>query len=148
MNHKLENVLATALGAVLVGVTLSLFFVFTLPTHVLKDWHIQTSEKSYHPSGTIEIISSSIKLRDATGQVSRTIECNSGRDSVVGYNLNLSRGSRKAGKHTSTYLVKLPSNITPLPATCRVVVAVDYKLYGFRHIKENTVSNDFTVMLQ
>lgn len=148
MNHKLENIMASVLGVALVSVALGLFFVFTLPTHVLKDWHIKTTDTAYHPNETIEITSSSIKLRNATGQVSRTIECNSGNDSVIGYNLNLSKGSRPAGSHTSTYEVKLPSNITNLPATCRVVIAVDYKLYGFRHIIENTVSNNFTVMVQ
>lgn len=142
---KLEQTISMAVGIILVVMMLVVAIIFATPVTVLRDWSIRTTSDTYHLNDTIVLQSSSTKLRDATGKVSRTIECDSGKDSVIGYNLNLSEAKRPAGTATSTYGLKIPSNIVDLPATCRVVIAVDYKVLLVRNIHDNAVSNDFKV---
>lgn len=146
MNYKYEKLVANIVGGLLVVGVLTLCLLVVSPVDILKNWNIKTTAETYKVNGTIQVVSNSIKLRKATASVRRTIECDSGADGTIGYNLNLSQGKRAPGTHSSVYELKIPSNITDLPATCRVVIIANYKIYGFRHIIENTVSNNFRVV--
>lgn len=122
------------------------FIVEIVPIHVLRNWQISVPTGSYNRGATIPLESTSSKLRMARGEAHRTIECNSGKDSVVAYPLNVSMASRPPGtRSTLTYLI-LPTNITNTPVTCRVVISVTYKVYKIRKVTENAVSNNFIVL--
>jgi len=141
-----QNIIVNTLAVTLIVLTTVFLLAMSVPIRVLKDWRIETDSNLYNRNSTIIVESTSTKLRQATGKVSRVIECDTGRDSVTGYSLNLSQGSARVGNHTNTYRLKMPSNITNLPATCRGVVSVDYRVLWIRHVVENTVSNNFTVV--
>lgn len=146
MSHTTpERIIATVFGLGLILTTLIVALIFGAPIQVLRDWHLQTDANSYHPNDTIELQSTSVKLRDATGKVNRVIECDSGKDSTVQYALNLSMAKRPPGANTSVYGLKIPSNVVDIPVTCRVVITVTYRVYWIRDITESTVSNNFVV---
>lgn len=145
MNIRWEKLTANILGGFLILLTITVVLIFAVPINVLRDWHIKTDKATYAPTDTIHVQSSSTKLRKASGDVNRTIECDSGRDSVVAYNLNVSEGSRKPGFSFSTYNLEIPDTVANLPATCRVVVSVKYQVLFIRHVVEYAVSNNFTI---
>lgn len=123
-----------------------IFLIEVAPIHVLRNWHISVPSKPYHRGETLPLESTASKLRQARGEAHRTVECNSGKDSVVAYPLNVSTANRPPGtRSTLTYLI-LPTNITNTPVTCRIIISVTYKVYKIRKVTENAVSNNFTVL--
>lgn len=143
MRDKIFIYIATvflALGTLFFGIAK------VAPVQVLKDWRISVSEPTYHPGETIILDSHSQKLRRAEGESTRTIECDARTDSIVGYALNKVPAQRPPGyKDTQTDII-LPTGITDLPATCRVVISVKYSVFfGLRTIEEDAVSNNFSV---
>lgn len=142
---KRLEVATNLVGAVIVIVAF-VFAVITLaPINILRDWKITVPSQSYRLGDIIQLNTASEKLRKAGGPVERTIECDKGTNGTISYPLNSSLAKGNPGVNHATYQLKVPVNITNLPATCRVVIAVDYTVYGFRHIVEYTVSNDFKV---
>lgn len=142
---KRAEIIADGVGAIVLLTVLVFAVILLVPITVLRDWKIVVPETTYHVGDTVQLHTSSEKLRKANGVIERTIECDKGKDSTVSYDLNNSMASGKPGINRTTYQLKIPANITNLPTTCRVVISVDYRIYGFRHITENTVSNDFVV---
>lgn len=122
------------------------FTIQLVPIHVLRDWKISVVPGKYQLGSVIPVSSSSSKLRKAEGEAHRTIECNSGKDSVVDYTLNNSQAKRLPGTRITITNLIIPTNITNTPVTCRIVISVTYKVYKIRKITENAVSNDFTVI--
>lgn len=145
---KFELILANIVAAVLIVASITALFISIAPADVLKDWRISVPEKAYHPGEVILINSSSTKLRKASGSVHRAIECNIGKDSTVAYTVNDSAAGRSPGYAISNSALVIPSNIANLPATCRVIITVDYRVYLFRHINEYAATNDFTISVQ
>lgn len=143
---KRTEVVTDIVGGLVVLAVFTFAVILLAPITILRDWRITVPNTVYHLGGTIQLHTTSHKLRKAGGPVERTIECDKGKDSTVSYPLNNSQAKGAPGLNHSTYELKIPLNITNLPTTCRVVIAVDYQIYGFRHITENTVSNDFRVV--
>lgn len=145
MSTRLERIISLTIGATVVLGTLIVGIILSAPIIVLQDWKVQTTQNRYQLGDTITLDVSSVKLRDARGKVSRSIECNLGKDSVVSYPLNASVAKGSLGEHASTYKLKIPNNVVNLPNRCRIVIAVDYRVFLIRHITQNTVSNSFVV---
>lgn len=143
---KRAEVSADIVGGLVILAVLVFAVILLAPITILRDWTISVPNSTYHLGDTIQLHTSSQKLRKAGGPVERTIECDKGKDSTVSYPLNNSQARSGPGLNHATYELKVPLVITNIPTTCRVVIAVDYQIYGFRHITENTVSNDFRVV--
>lgn len=122
----------------------------TVPIHVLKDFHIKTDKTAYGVGEKVKITSQATKTRRAGGIAHRTIECDNGKNRVVGYTINDSEAKNPPGKSGKPFYIVVPNQITPLPAHCRVVLAVQYRIFtvgklSLRTVTENAVSNDFVV---
>lgn len=144
--HKFQLLLANVVSALLIVASLTAIFIAIAPADVLKDWTITVPKGEYHPGNVISLSSTSTKLRKAKGDAHRAIECNIGKDSTVAYALNDSLGvKRLPGYNEGVSSLVIPMNIANLPATCRVIITVDYRIYIFRHTTEYAASNDFTV---
>lgn len=138
-----------AIGILTIFLLICGFTYFTIqlaPIHVLRNWHLSVPRQSYSRGSTVPLTSSSSKLRKVRGEAHRTIECDSGRNSFVDYPLNDSPAMRLPGTQSSVSNIIIPTSITNLPATCRIVISVTYKVYKFRKITENAVTNDFVII--
>lgn len=146
--HRLQLILATAVSGFLVVASLTAIFISIAPADVLKDWRITVAPAAYHPGSVVIVNSSSTKLRKASGDVHRAIECNVSKDNTVAYTVNDSSSARVPGYAASNSALVIPYNIANLPATCRVIITIDYRVYWFRHTNEYAASNDFQISAQ
>lgn len=124
---------------------------------VLQDWDVKTTVQPvgdkkpvYHPGGTLEFTSSSVKIRSAEGATSRIFDC----DATNGMNareISLPEipANRAPGVNTpkeNVIIVPAVNEFNGLPRTCRIVFNVCYKdVILWRDHCETARTNDFLV---
>lgn len=145
MKH-FELILANILSGFLVAASLTAVFVSVAPADVLKDWTLKTSKTSYVGGEVLSFTSSSTKLRKADGIAYRAIECDRPNDKTVAYSIDSVEVGRAPGYNSKPAEIVVPIRITNKPATCRLIITTDYKLYFFRHTIEYAASNDFQIL--
>lgn len=141
---KWQNLLATYTATILVLIALIVLIVYAAPIHVLKDWYISVDKSSYFSDDPIVMKSHSVKLRKAQGHATRILRCGSNLG-TTDYTINESSAIRGPGSVNSNRQLKLSSTVASLPAKCRIVIIVHYKVYLIRTITEQTQTKLFEI---
>lgn len=85
------------------------------------------------------------KLRDVNGVSHRTLVCDNSAGSQVVYPINDAIANHAAQTKAGVGIpITIPLVVTP--ATCKVAISIEYKVYPFRTVTEYATSNSFRVV--
>lgn len=108
-----------------------------------NSWQVTVDKTSYAVGDTLTFKSSYTKLRDATGEATRYIECDN-NGVLTRYPFSVAIGDRKPGTTATGGSGVIPV-VRPVPTKCRFVISVKYEIYFVRHLTETNYSEFFNV---
>lgn len=144
--QRVINWVSLAFAASLVVGSLVFAYVLLVPIDVVRNWKLTSDKGVYHAGETIEVEASYDKLMDVNGVSYYYLECQNPNGSLIRYPIQETEGNRPRGVGRIAIPLRIPEQISGLPATCHITISVDYTVYSFRKVTENNNSNDFEVI--
>lgn len=142
--HVINNALYTLAAAIFVAIAVFIFLLIT-PIDVLSNWHVVAPEGSFKVGDTIVVQSLFTKKRNVDGMSHRSLLCDNATGSEVAYPVNDAVANHAAqAKAGVGILVTIPPIVAP--ATCKLAISIEYKVYPFRTVTEFATSNTFKVI--